>query len=226
MKIQEIKPRIFQINFPNQYFLTASFMRMQEFYESPFDSIRGKYFTHEQYMDLYAKKYEKFDYFTAWNGFNVPGKVVNQFTQLFHVIKNDLNIKETKLIEAIWKARKTDFFSYLNDDKYYIIANNAKSKNKKGYYKHELAHGLYSTNKRYRKEMDIALTGLCDDNDSFYRELRKCLLKKGYTKHVIMDEIQAYLSEAPKKYFVNKLGIKKSTKIPSRRFKKIIAKYL
>ena len=87
MKCKEIYPNLFLFTFPNQYELASTFIRLQEFYESPYKEIKGQYFTLEKYMDRYAKDQEdnKFTYFEDWNGFNVPGNIVLKFV-LFYLV--------------------------------------------------------------------------------------------------------------------------------------------
>jgi predicted unusual protein kinase regulating ubiquinone biosynthesis (AarF/ABC1/UbiB family) len=58
---------------------------------------------------------------------------------------------------------------------------------------HEIAHGLYFTNKNYKKEV----TKLIDKiKSSHYEKLKKKLIKMGYVddKKIIDDEIQAFMS--------------------------------
>ena len=68
-----------------------SFVRMQEFYESP--KFKGKYFTLEQYMDYWSKEFGKgsFTYPSVWDGFNIPGKVLSDWWDRFD---NDRRYKE------------------------------------------------------------------------------------------------------------------------------------
>lgn len=53
-------PGVIRLEFKNQYECCSSFMRLQEFYESPFKEIRGRFFKLDQFMDVYAKKQGNF----------------------------------------------------------------------------------------------------------------------------------------------------------------------
>ncbi len=127
MKVKPIYPNLYLYTFPNQYELASTFIRLQEFYESPYKEIKGKYFTSENFMDLYAKdqKDNKFTYFDDWNGFNIPGDIVLKFAQLF---QNDLTKKEKKLLckfmkttihQKFYKRELVDFSQSL-----WLIGNN------------------------------------------------------------------------------------------------------
>ena len=80
---QEIFPNCFILNFKTQYELSSTFMRVQEFYESPFKNIKNKLFSHIQFMDTYANEYGNFTYTSDWAGFNVPGNVFNRWKLIF-----------------------------------------------------------------------------------------------------------------------------------------------
>lgn len=59
MSISVIKSTIdgmIHINASSQYEIASMFMRVQEFYESKYSTIRGKYFTVEEYMDTYRTR--------------------------------------------------------------------------------------------------------------------------------------------------------------------------
>jgi len=52
------KSNIYLVIAPSQYILAATFMRFQEYHESP--EFKGRIFTVEEYMDWYAKTYGNF----------------------------------------------------------------------------------------------------------------------------------------------------------------------
>jgi len=43
--LEQYRPRIWLVLFPSQYICTSTMMRMQEFYESPYENIRGQVFS-------------------------------------------------------------------------------------------------------------------------------------------------------------------------------------
>src|SRR5437667_5675479 len=83
MKVVNTFPGIYHFQAKDQYELTSTFIRLQEFYESPYKEIRGQYFELDTFFDIYAKKMGNMTYFTDWNGFNVPGHIIDDFCCLF-----------------------------------------------------------------------------------------------------------------------------------------------
>lgn len=187
---KEIYPNIFHLKFKTQYLATDTFMRLQEFYESPFTSIQGNYFTREQYQDIYAKTYGQFDYHTKWSGFNVPGNIVLKFFDKFIDICEPVSDKECMLYDTvqdkinIWTVGKDKV--NIRKDFYLIATYNNKDID------HEVAHGFYYLSKQYKKEIDSILLANC--RTSLFKRLRIELLRLGYSKEVFRDEIQAYLA--------------------------------
>ncbi len=179
MKVKEIYPNLFLFTYPNQYELASTFIRLQEFYESPYKQIRNKYFTLEKFMDLYAKdqKKNKFTYFEDWSGYNIPGDIVLKFLELF---QNDLTKKERKLLNRFLKTGV--------HQKFYIIGTIKGDKNT---IKHEIAHGLYYLNKDYNKEMSQLIKEM---PKSLRSTAEKYLMNLGYCKAVLKDELQAYFA--------------------------------
>ena len=74
------------------------------------------------------------------------------------------------------------------DSKYYLIG---VDKFKGKVMNHEIAHGLYYIDPGYKQECLKLIENL---NKSVYKELSSIISKMGYSKDVIDDEIQAYLS--------------------------------
>ncbi|MCK9440291.1 MAG: hypothetical protein M0Q13_02605 [Methanothrix sp.] len=189
IEIKEIRKRVFLLKFNNQYDITSTFMRLQEFYESPYKGIRGCYFTLEEYMDIYAKENGNFTYTTDWSGFNIPDNIVREFFRLF---ENKLLNKERNLLDKI-------SFLLNNDEKFYLI----------GVYKshdleHEISHAYYYLDKKYKKTMNL-ITDKLDRN--FFNDIYNKLLNMDYCKNVIMDEIQAYLATSNKAYLKRVLNL-------------------
>lgn len=186
MKIEEIKESVFHIRFESKYLVTSTFMRLQEFYESPIKSIKGKYFSIEKYMDEYAKLKGNFTYNSDWSGFNVPDYIVRVFFELFDF---DLTQKEKNLKKCI-----SNLLS--KNQKFYLIATYDDDD-----LAHEIAHGYYYLDDLYRECMD----GLIDQLQH-KREFSDCLLDRGYNKEVLNDEIQAYLATSDMDYLKEELG--------------------
>lgn len=195
IKIDHPIPRVIHITMPSQYELTSSFMRLQEFYESPYDHIRDHYFTHEEYIDTYVKETGGFTYFSDWNGFNVPGHVADQWIEMVTKLpRPGLWEKEKQLYDAI----KTDRRFY-GDQKYYIIGTWTHK-----HIDHELCHALWYLNEDFREKSTKLL------NDLHLRDLGRMkmfLLDNGYPndENILNDEANAYFSTSSAYDLVGKL---------------------
>ena len=104
MKVKEIIKNIFHISFSTQHELASTFLRFQEYYESP--KFRGKIFSFYEYKKWYTanspkgKKTGKFTYYKDWGGFNIPSYVLKPFYQGKF---NPLSNKEKKFLRAFKK---------------------------------------------------------------------------------------------------------------------------
>jgi len=180
-KLIEVKPSIFCLEFNNEYDMCMTFLRYQEFYESPFNQFRGKSFRILNFMKAYSLKFGKgaFTYPIDWSGFNLPSYVITNIRKLGIPDPNDY---DTAMWQVYQHCKKQ-----ANGDKFYIIGvvkgNDALD--------HEIAHGLFYLNSAYKKEM-VKLVKQMDP------ELRKVmntyLFKVGYTPRVFVDETQANMA--------------------------------
>lgn len=155
--------------------LGETFMRFQEYYESPNPQFRKQIFTRGQYLHWYSTQYGANSYCTDWSGYNFPSYVLTPFKDGFF---DPLTDKEQELLN-LFKYRK---------DRFYIIGANEEST-----IRHELAHALFYTNSDYF----IEITKLLDQhhiNGSLIKS-EQYLLDKGYTNEVLYDEIQAYVTD-------------------------------
>ena len=167
--------QILHIQFPNQYLLTSTMMRVQEFYESPNPKFRGKYFTHEQYMDWYAQTNKgSMSYFTDWSGFNIPGETFIKWS-MQQLIPST---KENKLGDLVFGN-----IDYMNP--FYLVA--TYKGGKASVLDHEVMHALYYLKPDYKKAVNKLLAKY--NLKSFY----KVLASYGYTENVFKDETQAYI---------------------------------
>ena len=173
----ELTPNIFQLNTKTQADLCLTFLRFQEYYESP--KFKGKVFSFEEFISWYSKEKsedgENFDYHKEWNGFNIPSKILDPFING----EFDLTEKEKSFLK-LFEDKKGDFYiigthSEKGDDYY------------EGLIKHELGHGLFYTNKKYKDSIEEAL------KDTNLEELSKVFTKMGYHEDVHLDESHAYL---------------------------------
>jgi hypothetical protein len=179
----QIRKNVFLVQADSQYALTSMFMRPQEFYESPFEEIRGKYFTLEQYMDRYAKENRKFTYFEDWSGFNIPSEYFSKFFNTFQ--HKDLTVKEITLKDNINTLRNNW------DDTFYVIG---IIKGQEKVLKHEIAHAYWYLDFNYAAHMvDLIKETI---SDKLYNTASESLIKKGYSLLFVNDEIHAYMATA------------------------------
>lgn len=177
----------------SQYALCSMFLRPQEFYESPYEKIRGRYFTLEEYMDTYAEDKGKFSYYSDWCGFNIPSESFKKFVELFQY---SLSAKENALVSAI-RNLIPNF-----EGKFYIIGV-CKYKENKETLEHETAHAFWYFDPEYQEKMKNLI---CKIPIHLYECAYESLISNGYDANFIGDEMQAYLATASRKKILNVLG--------------------
>ena len=161
--------------------LGLTFMRPQEYYESANPAFRNKIFTFGQLRYWYSEKYGANDYHLTWIGFNFPSRVLTPFKEgLF----DPLTPEENRLLELL-RYRK---------DEFYIIGAQNNS-----VLRHELSHALYASNPKYKAEIDNFL----HKHKSKLTKTNKYILNKGYSKDVLNDEIQAYITDNDDNELIN-----------------------
>ncbi len=163
--------------------LGLTFMRFQEHYESSNPEFKDKIFTQGQLKRWYSETYGANMYHQHWVGFNFPSTVLLPFKDgLF----DPLTIEENRLLE-LFKYRK---------DKFYIIGAQTNS-----ILRHELAHALYSSNPKYKQEIEQFLS----KNKVKIKQVSKYILDKGYSQDVLYDELQAYITDNDDTEIINHL---------------------
>jgi len=185
MKPIKILNKLYMLKYPDQFTLTSTFMRLQEFYESPYKTIRNKHFSWDEMFKKYVKN-NTFTYFSDWTGFNVPGVVIIQF---FYVFGDELLKKE----KALYNTIKSLISKHSND--FYLIGVFQNED-----IKHEVAHGLYYLDRVYRTKMKNLIRQI---DAKKLNELCLNLADKGYCKEVFMDEIQAYAIDDNDEKFIS-----------------------
>ena len=184
LSVSEITENVFHVEAESQYEIASTFMRVQEFYESPYKGIRGHFFTHEQYMDTCAFGNKRsaqdepvFSYFEDWAGFNVPGNVFRNWLDKFP--RKSMWDKELELVNLIDENVE-------EGNKFYVIGTyDADTIN------HELSHAWYYLDRKYRKTMGDIADKL---SDRAKEQLKKYIIAEGYVAAVVRDETIAYLS--------------------------------
>ena len=161
--------------------LGLTFMRFQEYYESPNPNFKGKIFTQGQLRKWYSETYGTNTYHHDWSGFNLPSVVLIPFKDgLF----DPLTDEEKNLLEL---------FRYRHDNFYIIGAQNTAT------LRHELSHALYASNEKYKNEINRFL----NNNRQKIKKASKYILDKGYCKDVLFDELQAYITDNDDNELIN-----------------------
>ena len=181
IKTKEIMPVVFHLQLETQLGLASTFLRFEEFYESP--RFRGKIFTLDVYKRWYTKnsimgkKTGKFTYYKDWDGFNMPEYVFEPF---FDGKFDPLSNKEKQILKLLKDKRGTKFYiiATFNEDHTLNI-------------QHETAHALFHVNPLYKVEalrIVRALPSAVKKNLITYLRL-----DPAYHESVFEDEMQAIL---------------------------------
>jgi hypothetical protein len=185
-KLKEIYKGIFIVTIQDEYDLAMTFCRLQEFYESPFKQIRKNTFSMDEFQRMYAKKFGDgvFSYPMDWAGFNVPGDIVDEFMS---VTFPDWGNNYDCIMNNIYWTITEEYETYNETRPYYLIGAGPKDKHT---INHEICHALYYLDKNYKFRVNYVLAEL---NASLLEHFKSFLLVKGYSKNVLMDEINAYI---------------------------------
>ena len=205
-ELKEILPGIFSAIIKDDYQRAMLFLRCQEYYESAFSEIKGKNFEIFEFMEIYRKPKgnDIFMYPLDWGGFNVPGHIIE--TCINSVFRHSSGVYVTPydyIMDSIVNRIKEGI---KKNKRWYLIG---VDKEDSKTMEHEICHGLYYTNRAYKKktlEMVRAIP------DKISKRMRDILSGMGYCKEVLNDEIQAYLSVEPTKEMSKIRGIKKLQK--------------
>ncbi len=172
-KRTNLTEKIIWVDFEEQTDLGKTFCRFQEHYEGP--AHAGKIFSLEEYKEWYIGIKGAWSYYTDWNGYNIPVRVLTPF-------------KNGQFDPMSFE--EMDFLLHLQNvpiDGYIIGTFQAKP----GALKHELAHGLYATEPEYVTEV-LEVLGT-ERLGSIFEALKSI----GYTGVTWVDEVHAYLLECP-----------------------------
>jgi len=199
----KIRENVFLVESETQYELTSMFVRPQEFYESPFENIKGKHFSLDEFMDTYAKEMGNFTYFSDWSGFNITGGMFKAFFQTFRF---DLREKERILLQGI------NGLCPNLDGQFYVLG---AIKGKLKVINHEIAHAYWYLYPKYKYKMiELSQKNI---STSLYDDAFYSLTSKGYDSSFVDDELQAYLATTPRDKLLKILGWNKhpNVRVPS-----------
>lgn len=179
---------ILHLHYPTCYGLCASFMRLQEFYESDIPGIRGSFFTLEEFMDAYAQRMGNFTYTVDWGGFNVPGTVFRAWCEAFPEATR--LEKERTLVAAVESLLSQGGGAA----EFYLIGSSDEASDLRDLVSHEAAHALFALSPRYRKDQTDLVKSWQREDPAAWKRMSGKLLKMGYVEPVLEDEVQAYFA--------------------------------
>lgn len=172
--VEELTSNILHVQFDSYESMVRHLLRFQEYVEHP--KFKHKIFTAKQYQKWYSEEYGPFNQvFDDWAGCNIPKRA---FVPFFDGKFNPLSREEKKILNLLEPYRNT---------KFYLITS---VKGDPSAFKHELAHGLYNTDKKYKE----TVTNILDElSVGLKSKMTDELRGMQYTDPVIADEIHAYL---------------------------------
>jgi len=176
------KPNIFLIESKTRQVLAETFLRFQEYFESP--EFKGRVFTVDEFAQWYVSKYGAWTYSKDWYGFNIPAKVLEPFRSGRF---DPLTPAEQKLLEICPPAQIGNNASR----DFYVIGVTSGAEYFKETLRHEFVHGAFHVNGDYRKDVIK-----CLDSHKI-KTINNALSKMGYHNDVHSDEANAYVLVEP-----------------------------
>jgi hypothetical protein len=180
MEVVKVSSKIIKLIYPTCEEAATAVVRMQEYYESPFDQIRGKIFTLGYLKYLYANSSNSlYNYAggathkTPYGGFNLPRSALQPFIMgMFE----PLTPAEQDIVELV-KLIQNDFYII-------VVAENFDAVD------HEISHAIWGTCPEYKKQACKILRRYQD----FVGEACNQLIDMGYPNDplILLDEIVAY----------------------------------
>lgn len=182
LEVIKVQPQIYRLHFEKHYDLLATFMRFQEFYESP--HFHGKPFTIAEFREWYSQqngRNGKFTYFSDWDGFNLPSRAFHKLSRSKipdHNEHDDLMLGLYAIMKRDAKGRR-----------FYVLGTWGKKQEASATYRHEMAHAYWGIDPKYKQAMNALIDKMESETR---RKLWAALRAAGYANHVNRDELQAY----------------------------------
>lgn len=182
-ELSQLYPGVYFLSTTSRHLLAYTFLRAQEYHESPNENFNFKSFKKQDYINWYSKTQSKnktFSYATDWSGFNLPSRSLlacyekadpSDFDAYDHLM--------LKIIKHCEQSQVGDF--------YLIGANPSRA----DVLSHEIAHALFSVNKEYKDEMMENINSL---PLHIKQKMNQHLHHQGYSPSVFCDETQAYFA--------------------------------
>lgn len=181
MEVKKVNPNIIMLVFKTCEEMTDALVRFQEHYESPYDEIKGRIFTHGYLRYIHANSETQIDNYsggvthdTEIGGMNIPGEAFQPFIRgLF----DPLTEAEQDIVEIV---------RFIEDDFCVIgVAEDFDAID------HELSHAFWCTCPDYRRKAMAILRGYKGWMKRASAELVEDY-KYPEDPEIILDEIVAY----------------------------------
>jgi len=184
ISLYEMFPRIFAVVIKDKRLRARVFMRYQEFYESDSDTFRGKGFRWIDFVNHYKRKTKSdiLTYHEDWSGYNIPCDSIESCIRLIP----DINFYDLIMFSIVDTIRES-----VGSNDFYLIGIDQTEGEDPDLINHEMAHGLWFADKKYKSEQKRNIMNL---DPTIKDSLDTKVKKMGYGENVIDDEIQAYLS--------------------------------
>jgi hypothetical protein len=200
IELYEVQEKVYAVKVEDQKIRAFLFLRYQEFYESHSEEFRSNHFSINDYVDFYVDFTQKgmFTYGVDWSGFNIPSNVIEECMK---------NIPDKNEYDRIMKSIVDTIKQETNNGLFYLIG--VDSVDNSWVLRHEVAHGLYFTNQKYKYQADAITSCL---SKTTHKRLKEIIMNMGYNEFVVNDEINAYLSTGAIKSMLEIKGIEKEIK--------------
>lgn len=175
---------VYLIRFDTSANMARTLLRFQEHYESP--KFRGEIFTLGHFKKWRIEKTGDFTYYTDWTGFNFPSWIVRPFRDDKF---NPLSYDEDLLLSAVSNLPEPFYLIAVANNHSHPDGTETPTDVHSSALRHEIAHGLWSTNGEYRAE---ALLSMMEFNLApFYRWMSGQM----YHPATWLDEAHAYVGQ-------------------------------
>lgn len=191
MRATLLRPGVVHLTYATQRALCEAMVRLQEFYESPYDEVRNHEVDLPTLVRLYSADHGDWTYNTDWHGFNVPGDVVDAFFEKHESLLDDEECIRDALTLLVGP-----------DERYYVIATHADDADTSTL-AHELAHAYWYLDPNYRARAVDLLRQARLSYPAAIEALAAWLLTSGYAHAVLDDELHAYLATTPVEWWTS-----------------------
>lgn len=183
---KKLRDRLYELRFDDQHEMCMTFLRYQEFYESP--RYVGRKFTLAEFMSWYVKDQNKdgsFSYPRDWGGFNLPVDIIAQVRNLGIDDPNHYD----SLMHFVWRAITAEC-----DGAYLIGVTQGAQLDR-----HEATHAMFHIDDAYRSKVMGVLQS--QRNADLVGKLQVILMKSGYAEVTSLDEVNAYVTTGDHNFF-------------------------